>query len=325
MSEKPRPTWIDVSQAGDVAVVHVTRSAATADGGFATEVRRALFNLVDERGVRKLVLSFANLEHLSSTFLGTVIAMHKRVRGAPGRMILCEVDPGIYEVFEMTKLDKIFTVLPLEADALQAIDADAVETLCPVHGCGAWGTSVHTILLASSTRLLPWSITCPECGARFDVDGESPVAGAASLVARKVSLGTYDGERVEVYYQSEWSNCPPRGVYVVELVGRLDLFAADILERAWLTVPPPRRVVIDLRKAVELTGPGADMVRELCARGEDDSRTAVLVGKEKPELAAALTGWPAVHDDPAAAVRALGEIPAEAKRPLTVAIRPAGK
>jgi hypothetical protein len=42
-------------------------------------------------------------------------------------------------------------------------------------------------------------------------------------------------------------------------------------------------------------------------------------------LAAALTGGPAVYDDAAAAVRALGEIPEAAKRPLTVTVRPAGK
>lgn len=71
-----------------------------------------LFALIDSRDRRKLLLNFENVEYLSSTALGKLIALNKKLRGVNGQLVLCGIAPSIYEVFAVTKLDKIFKILP---------------------------------------------------------------------------------------------------------------------------------------------------------------------------------------------------------------------
>ena len=75
---------------------------------------------MDEVGRRKLLLNFNNVEYLSSAALGKLITLNKKLQAAGGRLILCNIDPQIYEVFEITKLDRFFNIQKEEQAALQA-------------------------------------------------------------------------------------------------------------------------------------------------------------------------------------------------------------
>ena len=79
-----------------------------------------LFSLVDEEGRRRILLNFSNVEYLSSAALGKLITLNKKLQTAGGKLILCNIDPQIYEVFEITKLDKFFKIMKEEQAALQA-------------------------------------------------------------------------------------------------------------------------------------------------------------------------------------------------------------
>ncbi len=76
-----------------------------------------LFSLVD--GPRKILLNFSNVEYLSSAALGKLITMQKMVKDAAGRLRLCRIHPQIYEVFKITKLNKLFDI---HADEQAALD-----------------------------------------------------------------------------------------------------------------------------------------------------------------------------------------------------------
>ncbi|NJS35896.1 MAG: STAS domain-containing protein [Brachymonas sp.] len=69
---------------------------------------------------RKLVLNFSNVEYMSSAALGKFITLNKKVQAAGGRLILCNISPAIYEVFEITKLDKLFVIKGDEEAAIHA-------------------------------------------------------------------------------------------------------------------------------------------------------------------------------------------------------------
>ena len=58
----------------------------------------------------KLLLNFANVEHLSSAALGTLITINNKVRQKGGQLRLSNIDPQIYEVFVITKLNKLFQI-----------------------------------------------------------------------------------------------------------------------------------------------------------------------------------------------------------------------
>jgi anti-sigma B factor antagonist len=70
------------------------------------EIRR----LVEAQQAPKLLISFANVDHLSSAALGTLITINNQVKDRAGQLRLANIDPQIYEVFKITKLDRIFQI-----------------------------------------------------------------------------------------------------------------------------------------------------------------------------------------------------------------------
>jgi anti-sigma B factor antagonist len=58
----------------------------------------------------KLLLCFQNVEHLSSAALGTLITVSNNVKKKGGQLRLSNIDPQIYEVFVITKLNKLFQI-----------------------------------------------------------------------------------------------------------------------------------------------------------------------------------------------------------------------
>jgi anti-sigma B factor antagonist len=69
----------------------------------------------------KLLISFANVDHLSSAALGTLITINNKVRSAGGQLRLADIDPQIYEVFVITKLNKLFQIHETTAEALKSL------------------------------------------------------------------------------------------------------------------------------------------------------------------------------------------------------------
>ena len=107
-----------VEENGDISVVHFLDKRIL-DEPTIQAIAEQLFSLVDTDGKRKLLLNFGNVEYMSSAALGKLITLNKKVQAAGGRLILCNIDPQIREVFEITKLDKLFDIRNEEQEALQ--------------------------------------------------------------------------------------------------------------------------------------------------------------------------------------------------------------
>ena len=82
------------------------------------EVGEELFDLIDKHYKIKLVLNFDAVEYLSSAALGKLITLNKKVREENGQLKLCNIKEDIYEVFRITKLNKIFDIYETEEKAL---------------------------------------------------------------------------------------------------------------------------------------------------------------------------------------------------------------
>jgi anti-sigma B factor antagonist len=74
--------------------------------------------LIEAEATPRLLISFANVEHLSSAALGQLITINNKVRSKSGQLRLADIDPQIYEVFTITRLNKIFQIHPTTADAV---------------------------------------------------------------------------------------------------------------------------------------------------------------------------------------------------------------
>ena len=69
----------------------------------------------------KLVIDFTNVAHMSSSALGMLITLHKHIRERSGQLRLCCIQPSIYEVFVITRLNEIFRIYRSRQEALESI------------------------------------------------------------------------------------------------------------------------------------------------------------------------------------------------------------
>jgi anti-anti-sigma factor len=76
------------------------------------KLERVLLPIVRENEQKRLVLNFQNVRFMSSSFLGLLVKIHKRVVEVDGRLQLFNLDPKIHKVFEITQLVKIFDIVP---------------------------------------------------------------------------------------------------------------------------------------------------------------------------------------------------------------------
>ena len=67
-------------------------------------------SIVERSGNPKLLLDFDKVEHLSSAALGTLITINNKVKQKGGQLRLTNIDAQIYEVFVITKLNKLFQI-----------------------------------------------------------------------------------------------------------------------------------------------------------------------------------------------------------------------
>jgi anti-sigma B factor antagonist len=76
--------------------------------------------LIESSSNPKLLLDFKNVEHLSSAALGTLITINTKIRNKGGQLRLTNIDKQIYEVFVITKLNKLFQIMDSPETALKS-------------------------------------------------------------------------------------------------------------------------------------------------------------------------------------------------------------
>ncbi|MBL9081688.1 MAG: STAS domain-containing protein [Planctomycetales bacterium] len=113
---------LELSEVGDVTVVRFV-DRKILDVTNIHELGKELFALVEEQNRKKLLLNFGTVEFLSSETLGELIKLEKKVKQHQGRLMLTNIKPEIYEVFAITRLNKLFDIRDEEAEALAAFSA----------------------------------------------------------------------------------------------------------------------------------------------------------------------------------------------------------
>jgi len=116
MAEYRRLSVVDV---GDVTVIRFRDHRIVEDENI-QELGKELLQLVEAENRKKLLLNFHAVEFLSSAALGKLITLEKRVKASEGNLKLSNIKPEIYEVFTITRLNRLFDIKADEADALAA-------------------------------------------------------------------------------------------------------------------------------------------------------------------------------------------------------------
>jgi anti-sigma B factor antagonist len=109
---------LDIEEVGDVTVARFIDKKILDETNIQI-IGNQLFGLIDEDRREKIVLDFSNVEYLSSAALGKLITLDKKVKAARGKLRLCNIRPDIYEVFAITKLNKLFDIHENQEKALE--------------------------------------------------------------------------------------------------------------------------------------------------------------------------------------------------------------
>jgi anti-sigma B factor antagonist len=218
------------------------------------EVGDELYSVVEEIKPPALLIDFAMVQYLGSAATGKLINLKKKARRNPTRFVLCRLHPDLLEVFRMSRLDMVFAIFEHRETALAAL-ANMILVGCPLDQCGGWARSDLAGVLAVGHEL-----RCSNCNSRFRTwpqGGSVKVGELSHALIESVSCHTYDDECINLSFT--WGTR-------IAIIGRLDLFASEALERVWRTVPPPRRIVLDLRQTTEWSRRGLDALHGLRGR-----------------------------------------------------------
>ncbi|WP_206830974.1 anti-sigma F factor antagonist [Alicyclobacillus fructus] len=84
-------------------------------------IRDRIEQQLAENGYRGLVMSFRNIDFMDSSGLGLILGRYRSVTEHGGKMALCEVNPTLRRLFEMSGLLKVIPVYDSEEAAVAAI------------------------------------------------------------------------------------------------------------------------------------------------------------------------------------------------------------
>ncbi|MDD5134510.1 MAG: STAS domain-containing protein [Phycisphaerae bacterium] len=101
---KPR---ISVYYAQNTTIVTLTDEKLLEDEDIKA-LEDSVMPLID--GAVNIVIDFSNVQFLSSAVLGLLIRISKKVNENKGRLKLCCINPKIFEIFKITRLNEIFDI-----------------------------------------------------------------------------------------------------------------------------------------------------------------------------------------------------------------------
>lgn len=77
-----------------------------------------------DNGTARIVVDLSGCEFLDSTALGILVKVRKRLGDQERRLVLVATDHNIVKVFQITGLDRVFTIVPTRASALNGAVPD---------------------------------------------------------------------------------------------------------------------------------------------------------------------------------------------------------
>ena len=84
------------------------------------EFREKLQELMQKQ-VKKIIINLKKVTYIDSSGLATFVEVLQKTKRYGGQLVLTELAPAVRSVFEIAKLDKVFSLTDSEADAFQKL------------------------------------------------------------------------------------------------------------------------------------------------------------------------------------------------------------
>ncbi len=100
----------------DRGVTVLAPTAKRLDATVAPTFKQEVVKLI-EGGDSRLVLDLGTVEFLDSSGLGAMVSILKAL-GQRGTVVVCGVRGSVLSLFQLTRMDKVFAILPTREDAV---------------------------------------------------------------------------------------------------------------------------------------------------------------------------------------------------------------
>ena len=90
----------------------------------APEFKQQLLEVIGN-GAKNVIVDFSSTTFIDSTTLGVLVGGVKRLRPNDGQLSLVCSDRNITKIFEITGLDRVFTIYPTRDEALEQIQSSS--------------------------------------------------------------------------------------------------------------------------------------------------------------------------------------------------------
>jgi anti-sigma B factor antagonist len=111
---------INTEELGDDA--YVISLSGEVDLYTAPEFKQQLLDVIN-KGAKDVVVDFSNTTFIDSTTLGVLVGGVKRLRTNEGQLSLVCSDRNITKIFEITGLDRVFTIYPTRGEAVSKVSS----------------------------------------------------------------------------------------------------------------------------------------------------------------------------------------------------------
>jgi stage II sporulation protein AA (anti-sigma F factor antagonist) len=100
----------------------IVRLQGELDHHTADAVRTRMEEALQKGDINHIVLNLKGLSFMDSSGLGVILGRYKQIVAKGGKMVVCDVAPSVYRLFEMSGLFKILSIQDSETQALSSLE-----------------------------------------------------------------------------------------------------------------------------------------------------------------------------------------------------------
>ncbi len=110
MALPDRPTiYTTLEERGDILIVGF-RMRMLNDEENIEQLGQELFALVEQYNCLKMALDMSNVEYVTSSVIGKLITLHRKLHRSQGKLVLFSLSPGVDSILGTSNLLSYFTV-----------------------------------------------------------------------------------------------------------------------------------------------------------------------------------------------------------------------
>ena len=110
-----------ILQHTNLAEIIKIKESKVYDEAMVSIINDEINQVLDSNDKKFIILDFSKVKYLSSSFLGKIISINKKVKTKEGKLFLVGLNVDIMEVFQITKLEKFFNFQSNIESALDSI------------------------------------------------------------------------------------------------------------------------------------------------------------------------------------------------------------